>query len=84
MVFSLVSRKVEWKTKFSVHIGSDWPDFKFGVQNGVCRNDIFFNWKEEFCLLYKISYILSFVVLMFFFNWKEEFCFLQKNKHFFA
>ena len=21
-----------------MHIGSYWPDFKFGVQNGVCRN----------------------------------------------
>ena len=22
----------------SVHIDSNWPDLKFGIQNGVCRN----------------------------------------------
>ena len=33
-----VSWKGEWNTTFSVHIGSYWPNFKFGVQNGVCCN----------------------------------------------
>ena len=33
-------------TTFSVNVGSYWSDFKFGVQNGVCRNG-FDSWKGE-------------------------------------
>ena len=51
--YSLVSWTREWKTTFSVHIGSDWPDFKFGVQNGVCRNDIFLTGKRSFAYYIK-------------------------------
>ena len=89
-----MSWKGEWKTTFSMHTGSYWPDFELGIQNGFFRNGILLlagkgEWKTKFSVHigsnwpdFKFGVQIGVCRNAIFFNWKEEFCLLQKKAFF--